>query len=58
MLRSVFLHSRGYYRPGLETAGQPDTETLRQVFEVPDAFARLAARSWAALNKAQRASTN
>ena len=56
MLRSVFLHSRGYYRPYVKTTGQPDTETLRQVFEVPDAFARLASKRWAA-SQAGRVST-
>ena len=57
MLRSVFLHSRGYYRPYLRTTGQPDTETLRQVFELPDAFARLAAKRWAAFHS-ERVRTN
>jgi hypothetical protein len=57
MLRSVFLHSRGYYRPNLEAAGQPDAEALRQIFEVPDAFARLAAKRWAAFHS-ERVRTN
>ncbi len=49
MNRTVFLHSRGYYRYHLTGKGEPQTATLQQVFDVPDTMARIAAtrfKSW------------
>lgn len=43
MRRTVFLHSRGYYRLHLTPQGEPNTAVLREFGEVPDAAARLAA---------------
>ena len=43
MHRTVFLHSRGYYRLHLTPQGEPNTALLREMGEVPDAAARLAA---------------
>ena len=43
MSRTVFLHSRGYYRLHLTPEGEPNTAVLREIGEVPDAAARLAA---------------
>ncbi len=41
--RTVFLHSRGYYRLHLPEGGEPDRATLRQIAEDPDGAARFAA---------------
>ena len=49
LLRSVILHSRGYYRLNLHPSTPPDAEALRGIFETPDGLARLAARRYAAL---------
>lgn len=49
MKRTVFLHSRGYYRYHLTGKGEPKTATLQQIFDVPDTMARIAAtrfNSW------------
>lgn len=43
MRRTVFLHSRGYYRLHLTPQGEPNTAVLREIGGVPDAAARLAA---------------
>lgn len=42
--RTIFLHSRGYYRLHLEGAGEPDNRMLQEVREVPGAAVRMAAR--------------
>lgn len=44
MGRTVFLRTHGYYRLHLEAEGEPDTESLYQVNNVPDGAARLAVR--------------
>jgi len=49
MKRTVFLHSRGYYRYHLTGKGEPQTATLQRIFDVPDTMARIAAtrfNSW------------
>jgi hypothetical protein len=46
--RTVFLHTRGYYRLHLAEDGEPDRERLRQLLEVPGAAARFAAERYAA----------
>jgi len=49
MKRTVFLHSRGYYRYHLTGKGEPKTAILQQIFDVPDTMARIAAtrfNSW------------
>ena len=45
--RTVFLHSRGYYRLHLEERGAPDVAALERITSVPDAAARMAAESFA-----------
>lgn len=42
--RTLFLHTRGYYRLHLEGQGEPDHATLQELALVPDTAARLAAR--------------
>jgi hypothetical protein len=46
MDRTVFLHSRGYYRLHLTGSGNPDTATLGQIGSVPDAAARFAIKRY------------
>ena len=46
MERTVFLHSRGYYRLHLTGSGNPDTATLEQIGNTPDAAARLAIKRY------------
>jgi hypothetical protein len=45
--RTVFLHSRGYYRLYLNASTPPNVEALRRITEQPDAAARMAAESFA-----------
>jgi hypothetical protein len=45
--RTVFLHSRGYYRLHLDALGAPDHAMLRQIAEIPGRAARLAATLFA-----------
>jgi hypothetical protein len=45
--RSVFLHTRGYYRLHLPEQGPGDAVTLQRLIDQPDAAARLAAKSFA-----------
>jgi hypothetical protein len=47
MSRTVFLASKGYYRPTIRSSGPPDTATLFEIFTTPDGMARLAARRYA-----------
>src|SRR6185436_8942050 len=42
MERTVFLHSRGYYRLHLTGSGTPDIVTMGEISSVPDAAARFA----------------
>jgi hypothetical protein len=46
MQRTVFLHSRGYYRLHLTGSGNPDIATLDQIGAVPDAAARFAIKRY------------
>jgi hypothetical protein len=46
MQRTVFLHSRGYYRLHLTGSGNPDIATLEQMGAVPDAAARFAIKRY------------
>jgi hypothetical protein len=46
MERTVFLHSRGYYRLHLTGSGNPDTATLGQIGNTPDAAARFAIKRY------------
>ncbi|PYQ03449.1 MAG: hypothetical protein DMF83_21170 [Acidobacteria bacterium] len=43
MERTVFLHSRGYYRLHLVEGGEPDRSTLQQIANTPDGPVRFAA---------------
>lgn len=45
--RSVFLHTRGYYRLHLQETGAPDVAALQRIAAEPDAAARLAAERFA-----------
>lgn len=47
MVRSVFLHSRGWYELHLEGSGEPDATALNEIYSIPDAAARFAAREFA-----------
>jgi hypothetical protein len=42
--RTVFLHSRGWYRIHMEETGAPDRQTLRWIAEIPGTAARYAAQ--------------
>ena len=44
--RTVFLHSRGYYRLHLDEQGAPDVAAIQRITDVPDAAARIAAGSF------------
>jgi DNA-directed RNA polymerase specialized sigma24 family protein len=46
MERTVFLHSRGYYRLHLTGSGNPDTATLGQIGNTPDVAARFAIKRY------------
>jgi hypothetical protein len=45
--RTVFLHTRGYYRLYLDERGQPDVAALQRITDEPDAAARMAAERFA-----------
>jgi hypothetical protein len=45
--RSVFLHSRGYYKLHMAPNGEPDTKTLQEIESVPGAAARFSAAQFA-----------
>jgi hypothetical protein len=45
--RTVFLHSRGYYKLHITATGEPDTKTLQEIENVPGAAARYAANQFA-----------
>ena len=45
--RSVFLHSRGYYKLHVAAAGEPDTKTLQEIESVPGAAVHFAANQFA-----------
>ncbi len=51
--RTIFLHSRGYYRLHLASTGEPDTKTLQEIENVPGAAARFAANHFAQWQIAQ-----
>jgi hypothetical protein len=53
MERAVFLHSRGYYRLHLNGSGNPDTATLQQIGNTPDAAARFAIKRYGEWRVAQ-----
>ncbi len=54
--RTIFLHSRGYYRLHLASTGEPDTKTLQEIEDVPGAAARFAASHFAQWQIAQHKS--
>jgi len=54
--RTVFLHSRGYYKLHLAAQGEPDTKALQQLESVPGTAARFAADQFAKWQVAQRQS--
>jgi hypothetical protein len=45
--RTIILHSRGYYSLHLHSTGEPDTETLQEIENVPGAGVRFAAKHFA-----------
>ena len=52
--RSVFLHSRGYYKLHVSGKGAPDTATLKAIDKVPGSAARFAAAQYASSQVAMR----
>lgn len=54
MKRTVFLHSRGYYRLHLTGRGEPNIAMLQEIRDVPDAAARLAAVRFVEWQRAKR----
>jgi hypothetical protein len=46
--RTVFLASKGYYRPNIHSTERADTATLLQIFTVRDGMARFTAQRYAA----------
>jgi hypothetical protein len=46
--RTIFLASKGYYRPSIRSMGTPDAAALSQIFTVPDGMARFTAQRYAA----------
>jgi hypothetical protein len=56
MLRTVFLHSNGYYRPDVRSQRPADSTTLSKIFETRDGLARFAAERYAAWRLAPLAS--
>ena len=52
--RTIFLHSRGYYRLHLASSSEPDTKALQEIENVPGAGARFAANHFAQWQIAQR----
>jgi hypothetical protein len=54
--RTIFLHSRGYYRLHVAASGEPDTKTLQEIENVPGAGARFAANHFAQWQLAQQKS--
>jgi hypothetical protein len=55
--RTVFLHSRGWYRLHLPADGEPDRENLKRIVEEPGGVAAYAAELFAAWPREQAAST-
>jgi hypothetical protein len=53
MERTVFLHSRGYYRLHLTGSGPPDIVTMGEISSVPDAAARFAIKLYGERRAAQ-----
>ncbi len=55
MKRTVFLHTRGYYRLHLDGKGQPNLDILTRIMTVPDAAARFSGMRFPAWQVAQAA---
>jgi hypothetical protein len=51
--RTIFLHSRGYYRMHLAEEGEPDRAAFAGILQEPGAGARLSAEWYAGLRRAQ-----
>jgi hypothetical protein len=54
--RTIFLHSRGYYRLHVASSADPDTRTLQDIENVPGTAARFAADHFAQWQMAQQRS--
>jgi hypothetical protein len=54
--RTIILHSRGYYSLHLHSTGEPDTETLQEIENVPGAGVRFAAKHFAEWQLAEQKS--
>jgi|WetSurMetagenome_2_1015567.scaffolds.fasta_scaffold93165_1 hypothetical protein len=52
--RTVFLHTRGYYKIHLNDAGRADTNTLTRITTIPDAAARYSGLHFAEWQAEQR----
>ncbi len=55
MKRTVFLHTRGYYRLHLDNKGQPNLDLLTRIMTVPDALARFSGMRFPAWQAEQAA---
>jgi hypothetical protein len=53
--RTLFLHSRGYYRMHVPEGGEPNHAAFETILTEPGAGARLSAQAYAALKQAQAA---
>lgn len=51
--RTIFLHSRGYYRPDVPSQGPANTKALREIFRERDGLARFASARYAEWRAAQ-----
>jgi hypothetical protein len=51
MERTLFLHSRGYYRMHIPETGQPDVAAFQKILTEPGAGAALSAKLFAAMNR-------
>lgn len=54
LARSVFAHTRGYYRLNLPATGEPRSAVLQQLVNTPDAAARLAAEEYHVFRASRR----
>lgn len=49
--RTIFLHTRGWYRIHIDDIGEPNREILRRISDIPDGAATFAADRFAAWSK-------
>jgi hypothetical protein len=56
--RTIFLHSRGYYKMHVPEDGEPNRTAFERILQEPGAGARLSAERYAGLRQSQRAVVN